>query len=109
LRHRGNTESNITFAVENGSPNSEMPENGLLMKRLIFVQHALDRMDERGITKELVIDILNHAESIDSNDEKRKVAQRFIDGKLLRVIYEDETDAIIVITVYKTSKISKYI
>ena len=109
MRHRGNTESNITFAVENGSPNSKMPENGLPMKRPIFVQHALDRMDERGITKELVIDILNHAESIDSNDEKRKVAQRFIDGKLLRVIYEDETDAIIVITVYKTSKISKYI
>ena len=86
-----------------------MPENGLPMKRLIFAQHALDRMDERGITKELVIYILNHAESIDSNDEKRKVAQRFIDGKLLRVIYEDETDEIIVITVYKTSKISKYI
>jgi len=30
-------------------------------------------------------------------------------GKLLRVIYEDEEDAIVVISAYSTSKIQKYL
>lgn len=79
------------------------------MKKLVFIQRALDRMEERGITKELIRDALDQSSGIESNDGMRKIAQRFIDGKLIRVVYEEGPDAIVVITVYKTSKISKYI
>jgi len=43
------------------------------------------------------------------NNESRKIAQRFIDGKLIRIVYEEEPEKIIVVTAYKTSKINKYI
>ena len=65
-------------------------------------------MKERNITEELVKAALNHPCNVDSTNEKRKIAQILIDGKLLRVIYEEEDDAIIVISAYCTSKVSKY-
>ena len=78
-------------------------------KILIFVPHALERMKERSIDKEEVIAALSYPEDIDCRDEKRKIAQRFIEGKLLRVVYEEEEDTIIVVSVYRTSKYNKYI
>jgi len=78
-------------------------------KILIFVPHALERMKERSIDKEEVIAALSYPDDIDCRDEKRKIAQRFIEGKLLRVVYEEEEDTIIVVSVYRTSKYNKYI
>ncbi len=40
------------------------------MKKLIFVQHALDRMKERGISEELVKETLIHPDNIDSKVRK---------------------------------------
>lgn len=79
------------------------------MRILFFVPHALERMNERGINKEEVIAALSYPDDIDLTDENRKIAQRFIEGKLLRVVYEEKEDTIIVITVYRTSKYNKYI
>lgn len=79
------------------------------MKILVFVPHALERMNERGINKEEVIAALSYPDDIDLTDENRKIAQRFIEGSLLRVVYEEKEDTIIVVTVYLTSKYNKYI
>jgi len=79
------------------------------MKKLIFIQHALDRMKERLITEDLVIATLNNPDNTDCRNEKRKIAQRLIQGKLLRIIYEENDDFIIVVSAYCTSKVSKYI
>jgi hypothetical protein len=78
------------------------------MKKLIFIQHALDRMKERGITEEMVRSALNCPDNIERIEEKRKIAQRFIEGKLLRIIYEEDDEAISVVSAYRTSKVSKY-
>lgn len=79
------------------------------MKKVIFVQHALDRMKERSITEKQVRSTLNHPDIIDCRNEKRKIAQRLIEGRPLRVIYEEEDDAIIVVSAYCTSRVNKYI
>ena len=79
------------------------------MKNIVFVHHALDRMKERCINEDEVIAALNHPDDIECRDEKRKIAQRFIEGRLLRVMYEEEEDTITVVTVYRTSKSNKYI
>ena len=79
------------------------------MKILVFVPHALERMNERGINKEEVIATLSYPDDIDLTDENRNIAQRFIEGKLLRVVYKEKEDTIIVVTVYLTSKYNKYI
>ena len=54
------------------------------MKRIIFIQHAMDRLRERGISTELVIEAIRNPDKIDSENE-RKIAQKLNDGKLLRV------------------------
>jgi hypothetical protein len=79
------------------------------MKQLIFIPHSLDRMKERCISDEMVRAALSSPDNVDCTDEKRKIAQKFIEGKLLRIIFEEEGETIIVISAYCTSKISKYL
>jgi len=50
------------------------------MKRIIFIQHAMDRLRERGISTELVIEAIRNPDKIDSENE-RKIAQKLNDGK----------------------------
>ncbi len=76
---------------------------------IIFIEHALERMKEREISKELVINAIRNPDSVDQGYGGRKVAQKCINGKLLRVIYEEHEDKIIVITAYITSKVGKYL
>ena len=79
------------------------------MKQLIFIPHSLDRMKERCISDEMVRAALSGPDNVDCTDEKRKIAQKFIEGKLLRIIFKEEDDTIIVISAYSTSKINKYL
>ncbi|WP_457550515.1 DUF4258 domain-containing protein [Archaeoglobus sp.] len=77
--------------------------------KIKFIEHALERMKERGITKEEVIKAISEPDYVGKGYGEREVAQKLIDGKLLRVIYERHGDEIIVITAYKTSKVEKYL
>ncbi|MBO8175060.1 MAG: DUF4258 domain-containing protein [Thermococcus sp.] len=76
---------------------------------ILFIPHALERMNERGISKDLVIGALTNPDKVEEGHFGRKVAQKNIDGKLIRVIYEEHEDEIIVITAYITSKVDKYL
>ena len=49
---------------------------------VIFIEHALGRMEERGISKNNTI---GNPDSVDHGYGGRKVAQKYIDEKLLRV------------------------
>jgi hypothetical protein len=66
-------------------------------------------MNQRCISEEMIRAVLSHPDNVDSQDMERKIAQRLIDSKLLRVIYEKEEDAIIVVSAYCTSKVGKYL
>lgn len=79
------------------------------MKRIVFVQHALDRMGDRGITEEQVKSALKCPGIRDCTNEKRKIAQLLIEGRLLRVIYEEDDELIIVVSAYCTSRVNKYL
>jgi len=79
------------------------------MKQIIFIRHALDRLKERGISEELVIEVIRDPDNADAEGERRKIAQKLIKGKLLRIVYEDEEESIVVISAYSTSKINKYL
>ncbi len=78
-------------------------------KDIVFIPHALERIKERGIPEGLVIEALTHPDEAVDGYFGRKVAQKAIDGKLIRVIYEEHGDKIIVITAYITSKVDKYL
>jgi hypothetical protein len=77
------------------------------MKQIIFIQHAADRLKERGISEDLVKETIRNPEKIDLKHE-RKIVQKLIDGMLLRVIYEEE-EAIVVISDYRTSQVDRYL
>lgn len=79
------------------------------MKQIIFIRHALDRLKERGISRELVIEVIKNPDNVDSESERRKIVQKLIKGKLLRIVYDDEDEAIVVISAYSTSKVHKYL
>jgi len=79
------------------------------MKQIIFIQHALDRLKERGISKELVIETIRNPDGVDPEIANRKIAYKLIEGKLIRIAYDEEEESIVVISAYSTSKVRKYL
>jgi hypothetical protein len=76
-------------------------------------RHAQDEMARRGIPQHMVDDVLaNPEQCIDMPDGKKAYQSRldFGGGRifLLRVIVAVDVDPNLVVTVYRTSKISKY-
>ena len=67
--------------------------------------HVKLQMVERQITEELIYETLAHPDTIVQGKGKRKIYQKIKGVKLIRVVTEQE----IVITVYLTDKIKKYI
>lgn len=75
--------------------------------------HALEEIERRNISRELVESVLQYPQQIVEVKTGRKAYQSKIDfggGKiyLLRVIVDESADPAVVVTVYRTSKISKY-
>ncbi|HLD20757.1 MAG TPA: DUF4258 domain-containing protein [Patescibacteria group bacterium] len=79
-----------------------------------FTKHALDRMGERGLAKDDVIEGIESAGKIHSST---KVTTRFIAKKLykttkgqhvLLIIFEKSRSETLVVTVIDTSKVQKY-
>ena len=66
-------------------------------------------MKERGISSDVVKEAIRNPDDLDLGDENRRVVQKLIGNKLLRVIYEEREETIVVISAYKTSKIQKYL
>jgi len=79
------------------------------MKNIIFIQHALERLEERGISAEMVEEVIRDQDNAGYGDKGRQIAQKLIDKKLLRVIYDEEEYRIVVISAYVTSKVEKYL
>jgi hypothetical protein len=78
-----------------------------------LTRHAQEEMGRRAIPLEWVEDVLANPGQIVDERGGRKVYQSQIDfgeGKvfLLRVILNVDVDPIVVITLYRTSKIEKY-
>ncbi len=77
--------------------------------KIIFIEHALERMRKRDIKKEVIIKVIKNPDNVVYGYGNRKVAQKLVDERLLRVIYEEQEEKIVVVTVYITSKVDKYL
>jgi len=82
------------------------------MMKVEFTRHALDRMKARGIIKEDVISFLKNYDSITMQDVDTAVYSKLVIESnktyLYRIFVNSTKNPVIVITVYKTSKIEKY-
>lgn len=79
----------------------------------ILSNHAQTEIERRGIPLSLVESVLANPQQIVSEKEGRKAYQSQVDfggGRrfLLRVIVADDIQPMVVITVYRTSRIEKY-
>ena len=79
-----------------------------MAKPIRFTKHAeekLSRLTKIGVTKEKVIKTIENAEKITQGYLNRKIAQGSLTDKLvLRVVYEEIKDGILVITAYPGEK-----
>ncbi|OFX62043.1 MAG: hypothetical protein A2066_05660 [Bacteroidetes bacterium GWB2_41_8] len=77
-----------------------------------FSKHAIDQMGYRSISKETVLSIVLQPDTIVDQDETTRIYSKLVykDSKkyLYRVFVNYLKDPMIIITVYKTSKIEKY-
>jgi hypothetical protein len=66
--------------------------------------HFVQQMKERKIPRELVEEAISHPDSMVHGMGKRVIYQRIAGKRLLRVVTEED----ILVTVYLTTKIEKY-
>jgi len=82
------------------------------MKRVDIIPIAERKLSRRGIKRELVEDAVINPEQIVEGYGDRKVAHKkvFIYDKeyLLRAVYEETEEMIVVVTAYLTSQVSRY-
>ena len=76
----------------------------------VISKHCLEQIKLRGITEEEIFSILKKPDHILKQDEETSVYQSLtFDGSLLiRIFVNTSKQPSLVITAYKTSKISKY-
>ncbi len=70
-----------------------------------FSEHALQRLKRRKIPIELVEEVFKSPDEVVMGKHGRKIHQKLVGDKLIRVVVEND----VIITVYSTSKISKYL
>jgi hypothetical protein len=74
-----------------------------------FSLHSLEQMKLRSITKEIVELVLNEPDEIIIEDDNQKVFQKRVDNYLYRVFINTDKNPPLIKTVYRTSKITKYL
>lgn len=82
------------------------------MGKFIFSKHAIEQMENRNISMEIVLEILEAPKEIISENEQSiyQSIVPFDSGKeyLVRIIVNSLKNPETIITVYKTSKLKKY-
>jgi hypothetical protein len=78
-----------------------------------FTKHALEQMQLRGITEQMVVDTIANADKESMQDNEVRIYQKLLtfgvdSNFLLRVFVNIEKLPPQVITVYRTSKLDKY-
>jgi hypothetical protein len=77
-----------------------------------FSKHAEERIAQRGLSKDLVREVVNQPDCIITLDSKLLIYQRAVRQNekeyLYRVFVNPEMDPNLIVTVYRTSKLEKY-
>ncbi|MBI2583949.1 MAG: DUF4258 domain-containing protein [Candidatus Aenigmarchaeota archaeon] len=72
------------------------------MMKFDYTEHVEEIITERKLSKQIVEDIIKNPDKVIDSRLGRKIAQKVIGNKLLRVIYEEQSNAYIIITAYST-------
>ena len=78
------------------------------MKKIIFHPYALYKMNMRNLSKLTVIETVTHPHSVADGKYGRKIAQKVYGDYLVRVIFEEYEDHLLIVTAYP-SKPERYL
>jgi hypothetical protein len=76
-------------------------------RQIIFSPHAIDkinRLRQSGITQQKAIDTIQKPDNVVSGYLGRKIAQSILSDDLLRVIYEETDNSILIVTLYPAKR-----
>ncbi len=76
--------------------------------RMVFSLHALERMRQGGIDRELVVLCIQNLDKSEELEGVRRCVKR-INNRVIIVIYKRENDKFIVVITYLSSKLHKYL
>jgi hypothetical protein len=71
-----------------------------MLMAITYTKHAEERIRARKIDKKLIEEAIENPDELSENDVK--IGHKFMDGKMLRVIFRDSGNTYIVITAYLT-------
>ena len=69
---------------------------------IVYTEYAEESIADRNISKSIIENTLKNPEEVVEGKENRKIAHKVIGNKLLRVIFETNKKAYIIITAYYT-------
>ncbi|MEK6903006.1 MAG: DUF4258 domain-containing protein [archaeon] len=69
-------------------------------KKVIISYHAMDRLEERGISENNIMNVIQSPDNTHPSFKERQIASKSIRSQLITVVFKEELDNIIVITVY---------
>jgi len=75
---------------------------------ILFTRHSLERMKQRGISRDTVIRAIDSPNSVVPDNYGNRVAQVMEGDTMLRVVFREEGRDLLVITVYRTTRLQKY-
>ena len=76
--------------------------------KIRYTLHALERMKQRGIDKELVEECLENPDRTLLEEDTYKCIKK-INDRVLVVIYRKNADSILIITAFVSTKTHKYL
>ncbi|WP_396166933.1 DUF4258 domain-containing protein [Flavobacterium sp.] len=74
-----------------------------------FSSHRLEQIKLRSITKDVVELVINEPDEIIIEEDNQHVFQKIIENYLYRVFINTNKNPYVIKTVYRTSKITKYL
>lgn len=75
--------------------------------KIRMTDHALQRIEKYGLSESLIREGIKNPDSIIEGHSNRKIAQKKLNGYVLRIVFEKEKDINIIVTVYK-AKVERY-
>jgi len=72
--------------------------------KIRITRHAKERIEKYGLNKKQVLDCVKNPDIKIKGENERKIAQKRLNGYVLRVIYEINENIYIVVTTYKAKR-----
>lgn len=74
-----------------------------------FSNHSLEQIKLRSISEEIVALVLNEPDKIIMEEDNQQVFQKIVENHLYMVFINTNKNPSLIKTVYRTSKITKYL